>query len=113
MAKTQKLPPATDQVVKGNSSKSKKTRKSSASRVARNEAYKASGRREVNKAIKLFRHFERRIGAGLDAVGEVRDFCAGKAWDAIPQRAKDAARTIIQAHRDRCAAGQMGIQVGG
>lgn len=76
-------------------------------RKARCEAYKASGRREVNKAVKLFRHFERLVGAGLTDAGEVRDFCADIAFQKLSVQAKDTARKIIQKRRNVCAAGQM------
>ena len=58
-----------------------------AHRKARCERYRASGQREVNKALKLMRHI-RRYG--------VADECANSAFSRIPRSIKDIAERRLQ-----------------
>jgi hypothetical protein len=69
-------------------------------RGARAKHYRESGRREVNKAIKLERHIDR---YGMTDVGEVRDGTAEAAWKRLPSYVIDAARKIVAEHKRRCA----------
>lgn len=76
----------------------KKTRKSSASRQARNEAYKASGRRDINKAIKLARHLRRHL----------LDYTAGMVFDAVPTSIKAQAEKVVAKRKAQLNVFQVG-----
>lgn len=68
-------------------------------RAARCEAYKASGRREVNKAIKLARHMARHI---TDSAAEV-------VYYTLPSTVRDRAREIVQKRKQACGMWRRGF----
>lgn len=61
-------------------------------RGVRYTAYRASGRREVNKAVKLVRHLARHMF----------DECADDAFDRIGAHARDAAVRLVAARKRAC-----------
>lgn len=115
MAKTVKAATLTEQVLKKVGGKGKKGSHKAGRNKVKCAAYLASGRREVNKAIKLARHMAR---YGTNAVGEVIDHVAHEVFKALPIGAKDVAKKRIISHRDRCVMGEVlaarrRVQVGG
>lgn len=107
MSKTAKTTTLTEQVLQKAGARGKKGSHKAGRNKVKCAAYLASGRREVNKAVKLMRHL-RKYG----------DDAAYAVFVALPQTAKDKAKKLVIAHRDRCVMGEVlaakrRVQVGG